>query len=149
MPQVAINSHLRFTNHWIGIHGKGAMPIPASTLAKGLPPVRQLVVSGAEIESPNDPADLKPLFEEALARSKEKFGEQSAETARSESDLGLFLRTLNDSPSAVAPLTRALEIDRAKGSAMVQADRESLAATLLEAGKRQEAYDLFRSAAQG
>jgi tetratricopeptide (TPR) repeat protein len=32
---------------------------------------------------------------------------------------------------------------------MVQADRESLAATLLEAGKRQEAYDLFRSAAQG
>ena len=113
MPQVAINPHLRFTNHWIGIHGKGAMLIPVSTAAKGLPPVRQLVVSGAEVESPNDPADLMPLFEEALARSEKKFGTQSAETARSESDLGLFLKTLNDSSSAVAPLTRALEIDQA------------------------------------
>jgi predicted CXXCH cytochrome family protein len=74
MPQVAINLHLRFTNHWIGIYGKGAMLIPVSTVAKGLPPVRQLVVSGAEIESPNDPTDLKPLFEEALARSRKKFG---------------------------------------------------------------------------
>jgi hypothetical protein len=149
MPRVAINPHLRFTNHWIGIYGKGAMLIPVSTVAKGLPPVRQLVVSGAEIASPNDPADLKPLFEEALARSKKKFGAQSAETVRSESDLGLFLKTLNDSPSAVAPLTRDLEIDQTNGSAMVQADRESLAATLLGAGKRPEAYDLFRAAAQG
>jgi tetratricopeptide (TPR) repeat protein len=149
MPQVAINPNLRFTNHWIGIYGKGAMLIPVSTVAKGLPPVRRLAVSGAEIESPNDPADLKPLFEEALARSTKKFGAQSTETARSASDLGLFLKTLNDSGSAVAPLTRALEIDKTNGSAMVQADQESLAATLLAAGKRQEAYDLFRAAAQG
>ncbi len=98
---------------------------------------------------PNDLADLKPLFEEALARSEKKYGAQSAETARSGSDLGLFLKTLNDSSSAVAPLTRAMEIDQTNGSAMVQADQESLAATLLAAGKRQEAYDLFRAAAQG
>jgi tetratricopeptide (TPR) repeat protein len=99
--------------------------------------------------SPNDPADLRPLFEGALASSEKKFGVQSAEAARSASDLGLFLKTLNDSRSAVVPLTRALEIDQTNGSARVQADQESLAAALLATGKRQEAYDLFRTAAQG
>ncbi len=37
---------------------------------------------------------LEALFEEALARSEKKYGAQSAETARSGSDLGLFLKTL-------------------------------------------------------
>jgi tetratricopeptide (TPR) repeat protein len=99
--------------------------------------------------SPNDPADLRPLFEEAVARSQKNFGAHSAEAARSASDLGLFLKTLNDSPSAVAPLTRALEIDQTNGGARVQADQEGLAAALLATGKTQEAYDLFRAAAQG
>lgn len=149
MPQVAISPRLRFTNHWIGIYGKGAMLIPGSIAAKGLPPLRRAIVSGTEVVSPNDPAELKPLFEGALSRSEKKFGLQSAEAARSASDLGLFLKTLNDPRSAVAPLTRALKIDQTNGSARVQADQESLAAVLLATGERQEAYDLFRAAAQG
>ena len=150
MPQVVISPHLRFTNHWISIYVKGAslIPVPSAT-KKELTPLRRATVSGAEMASPNDPADLKPLFEGALASSEKKFGVQSAEAARSASDLGLFLKTLNDSRSAVAPLTRALEIDQTNGSARVQADQESLAAALLAEGKKQEAYDLFRAAAQG
>src|SRR5580700_3762162 len=149
MPQVVISPHLRFTNHWIGIYGKGAMLIPVSIAAKGLPPLRRAIVSGTEVAPPNDPAELKPLFEGAVASSEKKFGPQSAEAARSASDLGRFLKTLNDPRSAVAPLTRALEIDQTNGRARVQADQESLAAVLLATGKRQEAYDLFRAAAQG
>jgi tetratricopeptide (TPR) repeat protein len=150
MPQVAISQHLRFTNHWIGIYGKGTGLIPVPTAAKKeSPPLRRAIVSGTEMVSPNDPADLKPLFEGALASSEKKFGVQSAEAARSAWDLGLFLKTLNDSRSAVEPLTRALEIDQTNGSARVQADQEGLAAALLATGKTQEAYDLFRAAAQG
>jgi tetratricopeptide (TPR) repeat protein len=149
MPQVVISPHLRFTNHWIGIYGKGASLIPLSSVAKGSAPLRQAGVSGTEMASSNDPSDLKPLFEEALASSEKKFGARSAEAARSASDLGLFLRTLNDSASAVEPLTRALQIDQTNGSARVQADQEGLAAALLATGKTQEAYDLFRAAAQG
>jgi tetratricopeptide (TPR) repeat protein len=150
MPQVVINPHLRFTNHWIGIYGKGAslIPVPGAT-KKELPPLRRATVFGTEMALPNDPADLKPLFEGALAGSEKKFGAQSAEAARSASDLGLFLKTLNDSAAAVAPLTRALEIDQTNGSARVQADQEVLAAAVLATGKTQEAYDLFRAAAQG
>jgi tetratricopeptide (TPR) repeat protein len=149
MPQVAAGAYLRFTNHWIGIYGKSATLIPMSSATKGLPPLRQAVVSGAKMSSPNNPADLKPLFEEAVVSSREKFGAQSAEAARSESDLGLFLQSLDDSASALGPLTQALEIDRRNGSAGVQADQEGLAAALLATGKGQEAYDLFRAAAQG
>ena len=149
MPQVVISPHLRFTNHWIGIYGKGASLIPVSNAAKGSLLPRPTLVSGTEMAVPNDPADLKPLFEGALASSEKKFGVQSAEAGRSASDLGLFLKTLNDSASAVAPLTRALAIDQTNGSVRVQEDQESLAATLLATGKTQEAYDLFRAAAQG
>jgi tetratricopeptide (TPR) repeat protein len=149
MPQVVISPYLRFTNHWIGIYGKGAMLIPGPIAAKGLPPLRRAIASRTEVASPNDPAELKPLFEGALASSEKKFGLQSAEAARGASDLALFLKTLNDPRSAVAPLTRALEIDQTNGSARVQADQESLAAVLLATGKRQETYDLFRAAAQG
>jgi tetratricopeptide (TPR) repeat protein len=150
MPQVMISPQLRFTNHWIGIYANGAslIPVPSAT-KKELTPLRRATVSGREMASPNDPADLKPLFEGALASSEKKFGAQSAEAARGASDLGLFLMTLNDSRSAVAPLTRALEIDQTNGSARVQADQESLAAALLATGKTQQAYDLFRAAAQG
>src|SRR5580698_1887296 len=140
MPQVGIRPHLRFTNHWIGIYLKGAslIAVPSAT-KKELTPLRRATVSGTEMASPNDPADLRPLFEGALASSEKKFGVQSAEAARSASDLGLFLKTLNDSRSAVVPLTRALEIDQTNGSARVQADQESLATALLATGKRQEA----------
>jgi tetratricopeptide (TPR) repeat protein len=149
MPQVVVSPQLQFTNHWIGIYEKGAMLIPTSIPAKGLAPLRRTIDSGTDVASPNDPADLKPLFAAALTNSEKKFGPQSAEAARSASDLGLFLKTLNDPRSAVAPLTRALEIDNTNGSARVQADQESLATALLATGKRQEAYDVFRAAAQG
>ncbi len=112
-------------------------------------PLRQAAAPSVQVSSPSDPSGLKPLFVEKLADVEKKFGSGSAEAARSASDLGLFLKTLNDPASAVTPLTKALEIDEANSDPALPADQENLAAALLAVGKRQEAYDLFRAAAQG
>jgi tetratricopeptide (TPR) repeat protein len=89
------------------------------------------------------------LFYEALSAREKKYGPKSAEVARSASDVGLFLKSLNDPRAAIAPLTRALEIDQANADPAVITDEESLGDVLLAIGKRQDAYDLFRAAAQG
>ena len=84
--------------------------------------------------------------------SKRDLGSSIVAAAKTElpsANANQHVATLNDSASAVEPLTRALEIDQTNGTARVQADQESLAATLLATGKRQEAYDLFRAASQG
>jgi tetratricopeptide (TPR) repeat protein len=69
--------------------------------------------------------------------------------ARSASDLGLFLETLKNPAAAVEPLTKALMIDGSNSDPELPLDQENLAVVLLTTGKRQKAYDLFRSAAQG
>ena len=149
MPQVATNRQLSFTNHWIGIYVRGSSLIPRPSAVKDLQPLRQAVAASGPVWSPADPVALKPLFEAAVVERDKQFGPSSPEVARSASDLGLFLETLKDPAAAVEPLTRALMIDQANSDPEVPLDQERLAVVLLATEKRQEAYDLFRSAAQG
>lgn len=148
MPQVAASRQLSFTNHWIGIYAKGSSPIPRPSAVKGLLPLRLAVAVSGQVSSSADPVTLKPLFEKALVDREKQFGASSPEVARSASDLGLFMETLNDPATAVGPLTKALMIDQANSDPELPLDQERLAVVLLATGKRQEAYDLFRSAAQ-
>jgi tetratricopeptide (TPR) repeat protein len=149
MPQVASKPQLSFTNHWIGIYAKGSSLIPRPSAVQGLQPLRQAVAASGSGSSPADPVALKPIFEAAVVERDKQFGPSSPEVARSASDLGLFLETLKDPAAAVEPLTRALMIDQANSYPELPLDQENLAVVLLASGKRQEAYDLFRSAAQG
>lgn len=148
MPQVATSPQLSFANHWIGIYAKGFNLIPRPSATKGLPPLR-LAAAPGKVSSPADPVSLKPLFEMALAEREKEFGRTSLQVARSASDLGLFLETLKDPAAAVVPLTKALMIDQVNSDPELPVDQERLAIVLLASGKRQEAYDLFRSASQG
>jgi tetratricopeptide (TPR) repeat protein len=149
MPQVATGPQLRFTNHWIGVYDSGSGLIPRSSAVNGLLPLRLAVTVSLPVSPPADPVGLKQLFEQALIEREKQFGASSPEVARSGSDLGLFLKSLNDPTSAIGPLTRALVIDQANSDSELPLDKENLAIALLATGKRQEAYDLFRSAAQG
>lgn len=148
MPQVATSRQLAFTNHWIGIYAKGSSLIPRPSAVKDLLPLRLAVAVSGQVSSPADPAALKPLFEKALIEREKQFGPSSPEVARSGSDLGLFVETLKDPAAAVGPFTKALMIDQANSDPELPLDQEHLAVALLATGKRQEAYDLFRSAAQ-
>jgi tetratricopeptide (TPR) repeat protein len=58
-----------------------------------------------------DPAMLRRIFEEALARREQQYGVADARTARAASDLGLFLREQGDRAAAHAALAEALNID--------------------------------------
>jgi tetratricopeptide (TPR) repeat protein len=149
MPQVATSRQLSFTNHWVGIYAKDSKLIPRASVVKGLTPLRLAVGVSGKVSFPADPVGLKPLFEKAVVEREEQFGPNSPEVARSASDLGLFLETLKDPAAAVGPLTKALMIDQAKSNPELPLDQEHLAVALLATGKRQEAYDLFRSASQG
>ena len=115
---------------------------------KDLLPLRVAVAASGQVSSPADPVALEPLFEKALVDREKQFGPRSPEVARSASDLGLFVETLKDPAAAVGPLTKALMIDQANSDPELPLDQERLAIVLLETGKRQEAYDLFRSGAQ-
>jgi len=149
MPQAATSRQLSFTNHWIGIYIKGSSLIPRPSAVKDQLPLRLAVAVSGQVSSPADPVGLKPLFEGAVVDRLKQFGPNSPEVARSASDLGLFLKTLNDPAAAVEPLKRALVIDQANSGSEIPLDQENLAVVLLATGKRQEAYDLLRSAAQG
>jgi tetratricopeptide (TPR) repeat protein len=149
MPQVAMSPQLSFANHWIGIYTKGSSLIPQPSAKKALSPLRLPALAPGQVTSPADPVSLKPLFETALAEREKQFGPNSKEIARSASDLGLFLETLKDHSAAVSPLNTAVTIDQIHSDPELPVDQEHLAIALLATGKRQEAYDLFRSAAQG
>jgi hypothetical protein len=149
MPQVATSRQLSFTNHWIGIYARGSGLIPRSSAVKDLLPLRLATAVSTQVFSPADPVTLKPLFEKALVEREKQFGPNSPEVARSASDLGLFLETLKDPAAAVGPLNTAVTIDQVHSDPELSVDQEHLAIVLLEAGKREEAYNLFRSAAQG
>lgn len=149
MPQVTTSRQLSFTNHWIGIYAKDSSLIPRPSAVKDLLPLRFAAGISPQVFSPADPVSLKPLFEKALVEREKLFGPNRPEVARSASDLGLFLETLKDPAAAVGPLTKALMIDRANSDSELPLDQERLAVAFLATAKRQEAYDLFRSAAQG
>src|SRR5450755_531943 len=58
-----------------------------------------------------DPASLRRLYEDGLARRERQYGLSDARTARAASDLGLFLRELGDADGARRALAEALTID--------------------------------------
>jgi tetratricopeptide (TPR) repeat protein len=58
-----------------------------------------------------DPASLRRLYEDGLARRERQYGLSDARTARAASDLGLFLRDLGDVEGARRALAGALTID--------------------------------------
>jgi tetratricopeptide (TPR) repeat protein len=63
-----------------------------------------------------DPAVLRRIYEDALARREQEYGLADARTARAASDLGLFLKNEGDEEAARAALEKALHIDeRAQG----------------------------------
>src|SRR5262249_48903606 len=58
-----------------------------------------------------DPAMLRRLFEEALARRERQYGMEDARTARAARDLGMFLAREGDGVGARKPLAEAVKID--------------------------------------
>lgn len=91
-----------------------------------------------------DPAALAPLYRQALEAREKQFGPEHPKTARSASDLGLYLRKLGDRERAAILLRRALAIDlKSLGEthAVVAEDRENLA-TVVEPD---EAAALYRA----
>jgi predicted CXXCH cytochrome family protein len=146
MPQVVINSQLRFTNHWIGIYAKGSDLVPVRSTVRSSPP---LPGSTAKQTAPADPITLRPLFEQALADREKQHGSDDPAAARAASDLGLFLSQTGDAVGSVTFLRRALDIDRKNKDPQIAADQQNLAQVLTVQGKRQEALDLFERAATG
>jgi tetratricopeptide (TPR) repeat protein len=94
-----------------------------------------------------DPAMLRRLYEEALARREQQYGMSDARTAKAASDLGLFLRGQGDRQGAREALAQALQIDeKALGASAPQtlADVENLAGV----SPPEEAERLWKRAAQ-
>lgn len=143
MPQVPTGSDLHFTNHWIGVYEKGKTLAPMRRTKS--PPVTAVQLDAP----PADPSELRALFEQALADRQKELGPKHASVARSAADLGLFLKSIGDPLAALAPLSKALEIDEANSDPMVSADQENLAATLGGLGKNNAALDLFQQASKG
>jgi tetratricopeptide (TPR) repeat protein len=57
------------------------------------------------------PVALRQLFEDALERRRNQFGEDDARTAQAARDLGLFLRNQGDTSGARGALAEAVRID--------------------------------------
>ena len=74
--------------------------------------------------SPTDPAQLRPLYEQAIAQRKLKFGETSAEFAAAMGDYGRFLARIADNSGATEWLERAVAV----GGSLE--DKQALALTL-------------------
>lgn len=94
-----------------------------------------------------DPAMLRRLYEEGLAKREHEYGVQDPRTAGAARDLGLFLREWTDPASAHAPLAQALEIDQ---RALGPADPQTLAdaANLASVSPPDEADRLWTRATQ-
>jgi tetratricopeptide (TPR) repeat protein len=150
MPQVAISGNLKFTNHWIGIYDpRGRKLIPSKRAVAALRPAPAKGASAEGVIVPADASTLAPLYAGAVAERERESGLGSANVARAESDLGLFLLQIGKSAEAEAPLRRAISIDGHNADQAIDDDRESLALALEAQGKREEAFDLFRRAAAG
>jgi predicted CXXCH cytochrome family protein len=147
MPQVVVSAQLKFTNHWIGIYAKGGGNLlPARSLAKSAPP---LPPGANRVDSPADPATLRPLFEQALADREKEFGPNDPKVARSAFDLGLFQNRTGDPKAAETQLRRAFEIDQRNGAAETAEDAEDLAEILAQTGRTDQALPLFQQASGG
>jgi tetratricopeptide (TPR) repeat protein/Zn finger protein HypA/HybF involved in hydrogenase expression len=132
MPQVATSANLKFTNHWIGIYDpRGRHLIPSKRAAKGLQPAPAKEADGIIV--PADPATLVPVYAQAVAE----------QVPHAESNLGLFLLQIGKHADAETHLRRALASDERN------IDHEGLALALQAQGKNQEAFALFKRAADG
>jgi hypothetical protein len=60
-----------------------------------------------------DPAMLRRLFEDALARCRHDYGNADAHTAQAARDLGLFLGRQGEASAARSALSEAIQIDEA------------------------------------
>lgn len=146
MPQVATNAPVKFTNHWIGVYGKGNNLVPATSIAKSLPPAPAVT---RPLDAPADPAGLRPLYEQALTDSQKASGPNDVKVARSAADLGQFLSKNGDPAGAEAALRRAVAIDTSSSDSNLAADQENLAQVLVVNRKAEEAFRLFQQAAAG
>jgi tetratricopeptide (TPR) repeat protein len=138
---------MEFADHWIGIYSGESATTPIQTKRNPAPLALPPTAEGKHIP-PNDPSTLRPLFEQALAQRRARFGPESRPAARSAWLLGSFLKDLGSPDSALQPLRDALRIDRANRSPLAAEDAMQLAQALQATGKRQEAIDLFSRAAR-
>ena len=94
-----------------------------------------------------DPAAMRKLFEDALARRVKAYGEADARTAQAARDLGLFLCRSADMPAARRAMTRAIQLDE-KALGLSAAETLEDVATLASISPRADAEPLFRRAAE-
>ncbi len=150
MPQVQEPApEIQFTNHWIGIYGKGNSLVPVSRPDRSLPPLSLSPTSEGKLIPPNALSSLLPLFQQAAAEREKTLGLWDAKVARSLKAEGMFLKTIGDLQAAAVPLRRAVEIDRHNDDPDLFAVEESLAQALELAGNRRDAFELFQEAAAG
>jgi tetratricopeptide (TPR) repeat protein len=147
MPSVQTAPEMRFTNHWIGVYAKENPLVPVRR--RNFPPLVLAATVIGKLQAPNDPASLRPLFEQAVVDRRKQLGPMHPKVARSAASLGLFLKDTGSPAAAEAPLRQALEIDRANHSPDVARAAEELAQILQVIGKQNDAMAMFREAAAG
>ncbi len=150
MPQVSTSAALHFTNHWIGIYDpQGNKLAPSTRMVKALQPAPIVDRRDARLLVPADPSTLAPVYQKALSERETELGRDHPRVARAAVDLGLFLLQIGNAAAAEAPLRRAVAIDQRNSDPALDADRRNLAGALEAAGKRDEAFALYREAAAG
>ena len=92
-----------------------------------------------------DTAMLRRLYEEALSRRQREYGSADARTAQAARDLGLFLYSAADKPSARRAMTDAVRIDEKAFGAAAPETLEDVA-TLASVSPPAEAEPLLRRA---
>jgi len=146
MPAVEATAEMQFADHWIGIYERGGATSPRPS-SRALPPLALPATAEGKRIPPNDPSALRPLFEQALAMRRERFGTASAEVAQAAFLLGSFLKAASMA-GADQPLREALQIDRKNRSDRAAEDAMELGELLLASGTRPEAVALFEEAAR-
>jgi hypothetical protein len=94
-----------------------------------------------------DPAALRKLYEDALSRRQQQYGDSDARTAQAARDLGLFLCRTADAAAARRAMLNAVHLDeRALGVSAPQTLED--VAALASVSPRTEAVPLLRRAAE-
>lgn len=94
-----------------------------------------------------DVAALRKLYEDALARRQQQYGDSDARTAQAARDLGLFLCRSSDAVSARRAMTNAVRLDEKALGANAPQTLEDVAA-LASVTPAAEAEPLLRRAAE-
>jgi len=94
-----------------------------------------------------DPAALRKLFEDALARRERAYGEADARTAQAARDLGLFLYRSGDAAASRRAMARTVQLDEKALGPNASQTLEDVA-TLASISPRAQAEPLLRRAAE-